>query len=69
MLAEHALLIRGISYRIIERILQVAVLRLGSSVEPEILVTIVIRTLTRLGYDVAMSKGVNPYEHRGIRND
>lgn len=47
-------------YRTIERILEVAVARLGSSVEPEILVTIVIRTLTRLGYDVVMSKGGEP---------
>jgi len=52
--------IRGTLYRIIERILQVAVSRLGASVEPEILVTVVIRTLTRLGYDVAMSKGGEP---------
>jgi len=52
--------IRSSLYITIERILEVAVARLGSSVEPEVLVTIVIRTLTRLGYDVVISKGGEP---------
>lgn len=52
--------VRGFLLRTIERILEVAVARLGASVEPEILVTIVIRTLTQLGYDVVMSKGGEP---------
>jgi hypothetical protein len=47
-------------HRTIRRILKVAVARLGASVEPEILATIVIKTLTRLGYDVVMSKGGEP---------
>jgi hypothetical protein len=57
---ERCSLLQELLNRIIERILRTAVLRLGFSAEPEVLVTIVTKTLTRLGYDVVMSKGGEP---------